>query len=154
MLLLLLEWDYVSELPLTGLFFIPQMKYEYEEPLWNDINEKTKELRQKPVPLPLHPTLILRGPTWMHTQVSKVRNWQLTACAMAWPVLTIKEQGSSYSPLYSNDRLMIHEVETKRRNKRLKKEISQQEQKMCAYGCRGRNQNNIYHHWRSQTWNS
>jgi hypothetical protein len=25
---------------------------------------------------------------------------------------------------------------------------------MCAYGCRGRNQNNIYHHWRSQTWNS
>jgi hypothetical protein len=41
---------------------------------------------------------------------------------------------------------MIHEVETKRRNKRLKKEISQQEQKMCAYGCRGRNQNNIYHH--------
>jgi hypothetical protein len=34
-------WDYISELrPPTGLLFIPQVIYEHEEPLWNDIDSE------------------------------------------------------------------------------------------------------------------
>jgi hypothetical protein len=44
---------YVFELrPLMGFLFIHQMIYENEEPRWNDVDRKTEELREKPVPVP------------------------------------------------------------------------------------------------------
>jgi hypothetical protein len=38
------------------MLFIPHVIYEYEEPQWNDIDRgKLKELREKSIPVPLHP---------------------------------------------------------------------------------------------------
>jgi hypothetical protein len=45
MIILLMGWDYVSELlPITGLSFIPQVIYEYGEPWWNDDVNRRKLL--------------------------------------------------------------------------------------------------------------
>jgi hypothetical protein len=46
-----------------GIFFISQMVYESGEPWWNDIDRKTEELGEKPVPVPLCPQQIPHGLT-------------------------------------------------------------------------------------------
>jgi hypothetical protein len=38
-----------------GLLFILDVIHEYGEPWWNDIDGKTEELGEKPVPVPLCP---------------------------------------------------------------------------------------------------
>jgi hypothetical protein len=46
-LFMLMGRDYVSELlPLTGLFFIPQMIYEYGEPQWNGVDGGNRRTRR------------------------------------------------------------------------------------------------------------
>jgi hypothetical protein len=45
--------------------------YEYGESWWNDIDGKTEELREKPVPVPLYPPQFPHG----LTQVGKLI-WQ------------------------------------------------------------------------------
>jgi hypothetical protein len=56
--------DYVSELwPPTGLFFTPEMIYEFGEPRWNVTDGKTEELREKAVPVPHYPPIIPHGLT-------------------------------------------------------------------------------------------
>jgi hypothetical protein len=77
-------WDYASELqPPAVLLFIPHMMYEYGEKLWNDWHGKTKELREKPVPVPLCPPQIQYELTQAQTWASAVRGQQLPAWAMA-----------------------------------------------------------------------
>lgn len=48
---------------------------------------KTKKLGKRPVPVPLYPPHIPHGVTWVRSWASMVRNWRLTASAMAWPIL-------------------------------------------------------------------
>jgi hypothetical protein len=44
-------WDDVSELrPPAGLLFIPNIIYEYGEPLWNDIDRKILRTSRKTCP--------------------------------------------------------------------------------------------------------
>jgi hypothetical protein len=62
----------ISELqPPKGLLFISQMIREYGEPWWNDIDSKTEELGEQPVPMPLWPPQIPQGLTRVQTQVSQ-----------------------------------------------------------------------------------
>jgi hypothetical protein len=56
--------DGVSELrPKTGLFFMPQMTYEYGEPLWNDTDRKNLTIRGETCP---RTTLSTKNPTFPH----------------------------------------------------------------------------------------
>jgi hypothetical protein len=72
-------WDYVTELrPPTGLLFIPQMIYEYGDPVVWYWQEKTEELWGKPVPVILWPPQIPHGLTWARTRLSTVRGRRLT----------------------------------------------------------------------------
>jgi hypothetical protein len=57
------------------LFFGMHMKFSTIK-IWQ---EKTEELREKPVPVPLCPPPILYGMTWAQIMASAVRGWQLTA---------------------------------------------------------------------------
>jgi hypothetical protein len=52
---------------------------EYGEPWWNDIDGKTEELGEKPVPVPLCPPQIPNGLIQAWTRVCMVRGWRLTA---------------------------------------------------------------------------
>jgi hypothetical protein len=51
------------------------MIHDYEEPWWNDTDRKTKELGEKPVPVPLCPPHMPHGLIWAFA----VRGQQLTA---------------------------------------------------------------------------
>jgi hypothetical protein len=54
--------EYVSEhWPPMGLLFISQVIYDYGEPWWNDIDEKTEELKRKTCPSATRSTT---NPTW------------------------------------------------------------------------------------------
>jgi hypothetical protein len=51
--------------------------------------EKTEELKEKPVPVSLCPPQVLRALTQVQTQVFAVRGRQLTAWAIAQPYLGV-----------------------------------------------------------------
>jgi hypothetical protein len=74
-----MAWDCVCELwPPTGLLFIPQMIYEYEEPRWNDIDRRNLRIRRERCPIV---TFSPTNPLW--TDLEAVRGQRLTAWAMA-----------------------------------------------------------------------
>jgi hypothetical protein len=59
---MLMVWAYVSVVrPPTGLFFIPEAIYEYEEPRWNDTDRENRITRRKTTPTA---TLSTTNPTW------------------------------------------------------------------------------------------
>jgi hypothetical protein len=53
------------------------------------IDGKTKEFREKPVPVPLCPPQILHRLTWAWTRASAMRGRRLTTWAMAWPKVLV-----------------------------------------------------------------
>jgi hypothetical protein len=62
------------------------MIYEYGERRWNDIDrEKSEELGEKPVSVPLCPPEMTQGMSRAQTRDSAVRGQRLTAWAMARP---------------------------------------------------------------------
>jgi hypothetical protein len=53
---------------------------------------ETEELEEKPVPVPLCSLYIPHGPTLAQSLASTVRGQQLTACAIAWPVISLNQR--------------------------------------------------------------
>jgi hypothetical protein len=65
--------------PLTGPLPIPLMIYEDGEPRWNNNDRGTKELGEKPVPVPLFSPKISHGLTRMRMRASVVSGRPVTA---------------------------------------------------------------------------
>jgi hypothetical protein len=100
--LIIMKWDYISELlPLVDILFISHVIWVWRAMVEWYIIGKTRELREKPVPVPLCPPQIPHGLIWTWTWASTVRGRQLTFWAMArllhsvkqisgmtWPVIT------------------------------------------------------------------
>jgi hypothetical protein len=92
-LFILLGWDDVCVLwPSSSLSFIPQMIYIWATVEWY-WQGKTKELREKCVPVPLCPPQIPHGLNQAQTQASEVRGW-----AMAWPKRAVLQGLSWFIP--------------------------------------------------------
>jgi hypothetical protein len=72
---------------LTLTYYAFSRWYEFGERRWNDIDGKTEELGEKPIPVPLCPPQIPHGLTQALTRASMVRGWWLTTWAMARPSL-------------------------------------------------------------------
>jgi hypothetical protein len=66
----------------TYLLLIPQMVYEYGDPVEWYWSGKSKNSQEKPIPVPLCPPQIPHGPTRSRTQPSVVRGRRLTAWAI------------------------------------------------------------------------
>jgi hypothetical protein len=98
-------WDHTSELQQpTSLLFIPQMLFEYGEPHAMILTEKTKELREKPVPVPFFLPKIPHVLTWMWTQAYMVTNCLNYGMAVMGTCSCVYFASSNYS--------LIHYTET------------------------------------------
>jgi hypothetical protein len=80
LLFMSMEWDYVSELrPLMGLLFIPQTIYEWRARVEWHWQDKTEQLGETFVPVPLCPSQISQGSNRARTRDSAVTGRRLTA---------------------------------------------------------------------------
>jgi hypothetical protein len=88
------DWVHLVRRPLIGLVYQPRMldddDDEYGAVGGMRIGRGNRSTRSKPAPVPIFPPQIPHDLTWDRTWAAAMRSRQLTAWAMAWPVITQK----------------------------------------------------------------